>query len=76
MALNWMPPNGLGITRAAPIDRDDGRIESSFQNRHDLGATKRRRVHARVGPRPWGDKALHLRLLYSPEAGAAIEIWH
>ena len=32
------PPNGLALSCAAPIDRDDSRAESSFQNRRDLRA--------------------------------------
>ncbi len=43
-------PNGLRFTRAAAIDREYGWAESGFQNRADLGAAKRRRVQARVGP--------------------------
>jgi hypothetical protein len=35
-------PNGLPITRAAPIDRESNRAESNFQNADDLGAAQRR----------------------------------
>lgn len=42
--------NVLRITRAAPIDRYECRAESTFQNRYDLEAAQRRRVHALVGP--------------------------
>lgn len=31
-------PNGLRISRAAPLDRDSAWAKSSFQNRRDLGA--------------------------------------
>jgi hypothetical protein len=31
-----VPANGLRFTRAAPIDRDDDRADSRFQNRRDL----------------------------------------
>jgi hypothetical protein len=42
-------PNGLRISRAAPIDRDDGRAEICFQNAHDLAAASGVGLHARVG---------------------------
>jgi len=45
-----MPPNGLRVSRAASIDRDELRAESNFQNATDLGAAKRRRLHALVSP--------------------------
>jgi hypothetical protein len=32
-----MWPNGLRVSRAAPIDRHVFRVESSFQNANDLG---------------------------------------
>jgi len=44
-------PNGLRVSRAAPIDRGHGRAESNFQKSYDLGAAKRRRLHALVSPR-------------------------
>ena len=43
------PSNGLGMSRAAPIEREGDRANSRFQNADDLGAAKRRRLHARVG---------------------------
>jgi len=57
-------PNGLRFTRAAPLDRDDRREETAFQNRHDLGAAQRRRVEARVGLRPlWCSSGLLVDLV-------------
>src|SRR6266487_1414238 len=44
-------PNGLPITRAALIDREDCRAKSSIQNRRDLGAAQRRQVEALIGRR-------------------------
>ena len=32
----WLPSNGLPITRAALIDRDPFLADSNAQNRHDL----------------------------------------
>ena len=46
-----MPANGLGISRAAPLDRESCRADSSHQNRTDLVDAQRRRLHARVGRR-------------------------
>ena len=46
------PPNGLGMSRAALIDRQGGRADSTCQNAADLGAAQRRRIHARVGRQP------------------------
>lgn len=43
------PPNGLRISRAAPIDRDYVVADSNPQNRPDRVDAERRRVHARVG---------------------------
>src|SRR5262245_21730402 len=37
-------PNGLGISRAAPLDRKITWAESRFQKRPDLGAAQRRRL--------------------------------
>ena len=48
--LDGLRANGLGMSRAAPIDREGTRADSSFQNADDLGAAQRRRLHARVGP--------------------------
>jgi hypothetical protein len=45
-----MRPNGLALSCAAPIDRDDSRAESYFKNARDLGAAKRRQLQRRVGP--------------------------
>jgi hypothetical protein len=50
--MGWKPPNGLPITRAAWIDREHDRPDTSFQNTDDLVDAERRRVHGRVGPRP------------------------
>jgi len=44
-----LPPNGLALSCAAPIDRDDSRAEICFQNAHDLGAAKRRQLQRLVG---------------------------
>jgi hypothetical protein len=46
----WHPPNGLRVSRAAPLDGTGSWHKPSLQNRYDLGAAKRRRLHARVGP--------------------------
>jgi hypothetical protein len=54
-------PNGLPITRAARLDRESGQAKSSVQNRPDLGAAQRRRVHGRVGPRRRGSRMLSAR---------------
>jgi hypothetical protein len=43
------PPNGLPLSCAALLDREGSRADSSFQNRPDLGAAQRRRLHALVG---------------------------
>ena len=48
MGKYCLRPNGLRVSCAAPIDRDDRREETAFQNRHDLGAAKRRQLHALV----------------------------
>jgi hypothetical protein len=37
-AMSLCPSNDLRISRAATIDRDVIRAETSFQNAHDLGA--------------------------------------
>ena len=47
--LDGARPNGLGMSRAAVIEREGGRADSNFQNATDLGAAQRRRLHARVG---------------------------
>ena len=52
------PPNGLRITRAALVDRKSARAKSYLQNRRDLAAAKRRRVHARVGRAHRGEGTL------------------
>ena len=39
---NANPPNGLGMSRAAILDRESCRADSSLQNANDLGAAKRR----------------------------------
>jgi hypothetical protein len=33
-----VPPNGLRVSRAAPIDRDELQVDTSFQNGYDLVA--------------------------------------
>jgi hypothetical protein len=38
--FDGLPSNGLPITRAALIDREHIRAETSFQNRRDLGAAQ------------------------------------
>lgn len=43
------PPNGLCVSHAAPLDRNNLRAESRFQKRSDLADAKRCRLHARVG---------------------------
>jgi hypothetical protein len=43
-------PNGLALSCAARIDRDDTRAETNFQNGYDLRAAKRRQIQRRVGP--------------------------
>jgi len=48
-----MTPNGLPITRAAPIDRESDRVDTSLQNADDLGAAQRRRVHGLVSWLLW-----------------------
>ena len=40
----------MPISRAAPLDRESHRADSSVQNSSDLGAAQRRRLHGRVGP--------------------------
>jgi hypothetical protein len=45
-----VPSNGLPITRAAPIERDEILSRSDAQNSPDLVDAQRRRVHGRVGP--------------------------
>ena len=45
------PPNGLGISGGAPIDRYDCRDASDLQKSDDLVGAKRRPLHARVGRR-------------------------
>jgi hypothetical protein len=47
--LDGPRPNGLGMSRAAILDRESCRADSSLQNASDRGAAKRRRLHARVG---------------------------
>jgi len=51
--------NGLGISGGAPIDREDGRANSIFQNSDDLAGAERRPLHARVGRQ--SRIALHLK---------------
>jgi hypothetical protein len=36
LVQDWLPPNALALSRAAPIDRERTWAESEFQNRHDL----------------------------------------
>jgi len=36
------PPNALGISGGAPVDRERGRADSSFQNATDLAGAERR----------------------------------
>jgi hypothetical protein len=40
------------MSRAALIDRQGGRADSTFQNAADLGAAQRRRLDAHVGRQP------------------------
>ncbi len=47
------PPNGLPITRAALLDREDIVADSNAQNRPDLVDAQRRRVHGRVSRQLW-----------------------
>jgi hypothetical protein len=47
-----MRPNGLALSRAAPIDQKWVGSEASFQNASDLGAAKRRRFQRLVGRQP------------------------
>jgi hypothetical protein len=42
-------PNGLALSRAAPLDREGDRAGSSFQNADDLEAALRRRLQRHVG---------------------------
>ena len=51
-ADRWRP-NGLRVSRAAPIDREGFWRESNFQKSYDLAAAKRRRLHAPVGRQPF-----------------------
>ncbi len=50
-SLDEQPANVLRVSCAAPLDRDDNRAETTFQNGYDLGAAKRRQLHALVGPK-------------------------
>src|SRR6266511_3049564 len=50
IAQGW--PNGLGISGGAPIDREGGRADSSFQKSSDLVGAKRRPLHALVRRQP------------------------
>jgi len=43
------PPNGLGFSGGALIDREGSRADSNFQNGRDLVGAKRRPLQARVG---------------------------
>jgi hypothetical protein len=43
------PPNGLALSCAAPLDREDGRADSSYHNGDDLRAAQRRQIQRRVG---------------------------
>ena len=43
-----LPANGLPISRAALLDRESCRADSSLQNSSDLGAAKRRRLHPTI----------------------------
>lgn len=43
------PPNGLPLSRAAPLDRDAVLAGSDTQNGPDLAAAQRRRLDGRVG---------------------------
>jgi len=45
------PPNGLGISGGAPIDRYEGRADSDLQKSGDLAGATRRPLHARVSRR-------------------------
>ena len=42
-------PNGLALSYAAPLDRDDNRAESFFQNACDLRAALRRQLERYFG---------------------------
>jgi hypothetical protein len=42
------PPNGLGVSGGTPIDRNDGRDDTSLQKSPDLVDAQRRPLHARV----------------------------
>jgi len=44
------PPNGLGISGGALIDRYRCRADADFQKSDDLVGAERRPLHARVGP--------------------------
>lgn len=44
-----MRPNDLGISGGAPVDRDNGRVDSTLQKSDDLEGAKRRPLHAFVG---------------------------
>ena len=45
-------PNGLALSCAAPIEREDDQADSNSQNRDDLQAALRRQLQRRVGPCP------------------------
>jgi hypothetical protein len=45
----YLPPNGLALSCAAPIDRENDRAESGFQNASDLRTALWRQLQRRVG---------------------------
>jgi hypothetical protein len=66
-STDGLPPNGLGISGGALIDRYGCRADSTVQKSPDLAGAERRPLHARVSPQPrpelWGGKTGMMQVL-------------